>query len=110
MRSYNDESKNKNNNTNKIFTNNLDSGKKPNLALASQSANNFYNISISKIRNKYVEETNEKIDYSNKNHAKEFLVKTKSKSKLKNYYDSYMMPPTANDKELFSSVTSLNFK
>lgn len=104
MRNYNDESKNTNKNKN--LNTFLDSGKKTNLAIASQSAKNFYTVSKSKIRNKYMEETNEKIDYSNKNHAKDFLLKTKSKSKLTNY-DTYMMPPTANDKELFGGGYSL---
>ena len=105
MRSYNEESKT--NSKNKNFPDLMDSGKKQNLAKASQSASNFYNVSKSKIRNKYREETNEKVDFSNKNHAKEFLLKTKSKSKVANY-DSYMMPPTANDVQLFSSRTSFN--
>jgi hypothetical protein len=105
MRDYNDGSKNNNNtNKNKNFSNISDSDKKLNLPLASKSANNFYNISKSKIRNKYVEEANQKIELCNKNYAKDFLLKTKSISKLKNY-DSYMMPPTANDKLLFSTMT-----
>jgi len=109
MRSYNNNnSETKNKNTQKNFTNLMDSGKKTNLALASRSANNFYNVSKSKIRNKYIEAANEKVDYNVKNHAKEFLVKTKSKSKLKNY-DTLVLPPTANDEKLFSSATSLNF-
>jgi hypothetical protein len=110
MRDYNDGSKYNNyTSKNKNFSINSDSDKKTNLALASKSANNFYNVSKSKIRSKYIEEANEKIDLCKKNYAKEFLLKTQSKSKLKNY-DSYMMPPTANDKLLFSSMTSLSIK
>lgn len=105
MRNYDDESKTSSKNKN--LSNFNESAKKSNLAITSQSATNFYNVSKNKIRNKYVEELNEKIDYTNKNHAKEFLLKKKSLSKLKNY-DKHMLPPTANDQQLFSSACSFN--
>lgn len=104
MRSY-DEFKNLS--KSKMFSNLNESAKKSNLALASQSATNFYNVSKNKIKNKYVEEINEKIDYTNKNYAKEFLIKKKPLSRLENY-DKIILPPTANDKKLFSSSTSFN--
>ena len=67
MRSYIDDNNGSKSLRKRNFTNVNDSGKKTNLALASQSANNFYNVSKSKIRNKYMEEANEKIDYNAKN-------------------------------------------
>lgn len=105
MRSYFDESKNESKNKN--ISNNLNSEKRGNLPIASRSASEFFKVSKSKIRNKYKEETNEKIDFTNKNNFKELLLKKKSMSKLANY-DSYMLPPTANDVGIFSSRNSFN--
>ena len=109
MRSYGNNNNSDSKSLSKKNTQINDLGKKTNLALASRSANNFYNVSKSKIRNNYMEAANEKVDYNVKYHAKEFLVKTKSISKLENY-DTLVLPPTANDEKLFSSTTSLNFK
>lgn len=82
------------------FESNQECNSKLSVPKASKSASNFFTFSRNKIRNRYSEEIEEKLDNYNKYKVKELKLKIISNSKIKNY-NNLMTPPTSYNPNIF---------